>query len=165
MKSLFWIAQICSLCGAVCVAISTFGKEKKELVRWQIADTIFNATANLLLWSFSGFVVNFVSFVRNILAYKNKLTRWVTAALSIVMVIVGLYANNRGLIGVIPVAASVSYTIGMHLLKTAQSMRILIAINVVIWMIYDVTIRSYPIAVMDGVILLTTALNLARRRR
>ena len=56
MTTLFWFGQVCSLLGAACLAISTFGKKKKDLVRWQIADTVFNAGANLFLLSFSGVV-------------------------------------------------------------------------------------------------------------
>lgn len=164
MTTLFWFGQVCSLLGAACLAISTFGKKKKDLVRWQIADTVFNAGANLFLLSFSGVVVNAVSFIRNVLAFRNRLTVRITVGLCIVMAVIGICANNRGAIGLIPVAASVGYTIGMHRLKTAQSMRLLIAVNIAVWLVYDLTIRSYPIAVVDCIILGTTAVNLVKGR-
>ena len=50
----------------------------------------------------------------------------------------------------------------MHNSKSSQIMRIALLINLSLWLIYDFFIKSYPMFIMDLVIILITIINIIR---
>ena len=90
------IGNLLSFCCAVCIAISVMKKDKKHLVLWQIWDSFFGSLASLVLFSYSSFTTGLLCAIRNILAYKKKLTQFMVLLLISLCMVIGLYANNRG---------------------------------------------------------------------
>ncbi|MGC4440428.1 YgjV family protein, partial [Streptococcus suis] len=56
----------------------------------------------------------------------------------------------------------VSYTIAIQMTSSTQILRFVIIENMLLWFIYDVTIRAYPAAIMDIVITLLSAVSIWR---
>lgn len=151
-----------SLLSACCLCYSTFGKRKENMLKWQVANTSFVILANLLLKGYSGMATNLVCLVRNILGAKGLLNRINTAILDILIIAGGAAVNNRGLLGLLPVVASVEYSVCMYLCKNAQQMRLALAVNVVLWAIYDFVIGSYPMFATDVIVAGVSLLNALR---
>ncbi|MBO6280894.1 MAG: YgjV family protein [Alphaproteobacteria bacterium] len=148
--------NIFSFLAAVCLAVSVVRKDKKGLIGWQIFDTLCGALSNWFLQSYAAMTISIMCVLRNLLAYYGKLGKFLTVLLLILGTMIGLYTNNRGLIGWLPVAASAEYTVCMYILKSAQGMRYALITNLLMWLIHDVYICSYPMAVMDVVLCLWT---------
>ena len=157
-----FLGEALSLIAALLLAYSTFSKKKKNMIVWQALDVLFCSLANLVLGGYSAVVTNFLSLFVSLLVIKNKLDEKNTIILCILMIVVGLYFNNRAWLGILPIIATVQYTICLYLLKTAQQMRIAIMVNLVPWLVFDFAIKSYPIFMMDIIIIIASMTNYIR---
>ena len=116
---------------------------------WQIGDTLFGIVANIALLAFAALVISVICLIRNILSYKNRLTKEITAILLVVSVVVGLYANNLGSIGLLPIIASAGYTICIYITKNEQQMRWALAVNMILWFVHNNYVQAYPSAIAN----------------
>ena len=96
--------------GSACIIISVAKKNKTDLIWWQTINVCFCILSSLALFAYAAFVTNCFSLIRNILACKNKLTPRATFLLSLLCLITGLCMNNLGIIGLLALTASISYT-------------------------------------------------------
>ncbi len=159
------IGNIFSFMAAVCLAISVVRKDKKGLIGWQIGDTVCCTLSNWFLQSYSAMIISIICIVRNILAYHQRLGQVMTIILMVVGAVIGLWANNRGYIGWLPVLASAEYTVCMYRLGSAQGMRYALVINLLMWLVHDAYIQSYPMAAMDLILTIWTAWQAWRNRQ
>lgn len=159
------IGEIFSLLAALCLAYSTFSNKKNKMILWQAINAIFYGLSNLFLGAYSAVVTNILTLFRNTLQVKNKLDRNFTIIICLLMTIVGIIFNNREWLGLLPIVASVSYTICVYVLKSAQQMRIALIVNLLQWMIIDFLVKSYPMFIMDIIIIIVTFINIVRYKK
>ena len=165
MQTYLIIGNIFSLLSAICIAVSVIKKSKADLIWWQILDVIFCILSNIALYTYAALTTNSVALIRNILAYKNKLTKNITWILLILCVVVGLWANNRGIIGLFPIIASASYTIFMYTTKNEQQMRWALVSNLILWFVHDIYVQAYPSALTDIILSIWTGTQIFKNRR
>lgn len=159
---MFIIGEIFSFCAAIFLCYSTFAKDKHKMVCVQVMDTICCALSNLFLMSYSGFITSLFSTTRNILESKNKNNKVILTILCLILCITGVIFNNKEWIGLLPVVASIEYTIVMFNSKSSQSLRYGLIINLIMWSIYDLYIKAYPMFLMDLIIASTSSINAYR---
>lgn len=147
---------------ALCLAYSTFGNKKNKMMFWQAINAVFYGLSNLFLGAYSAVVTNILTLFRNTLQVKDKLNKTLTIIICLLMIAVGLIFNNLGWVGLLPILASVSYTICVYTLKSAQQMRIALIVNLLQWAIIDFIVKSYPMFVMDIIIITVTFVNVLR---
>ena len=165
LEILFIIGEISSFLAATCLAKSTFGRTKKDIVKWQVVEQTFCLISNLSLGGYSGVIVNIVSLVRNILSIKGKFKKNLVLPFLLIIIIFGIIFNNHGWIGLIPLIATIEYTIVLGFYKKSQNVRLALAINSTLWAIYDFVIMSYPIFIMDLVVATLALANYIRYRK
>ena len=165
MQTYIIIGNIFSLLSAICIAISVLKKNKKDLIWWQIIDTIFCLLSNIALYAYAALTTNSIALTRNILAYKNKLTKKLTLILLILCIIAGLWANNRGIIGLFPIIASAEYMIFMFTSKSSQQLRWALVLNLILWLVHDVYVQAYPSAITDLVLSAWTLIQIFQNRK
>lgn len=165
MQTFLILGNVFSLLSAICIAISVLKKNKNDLILWQVIDVIFCILSNIALYTYSAMTTNSIALIRNILAYKNKLTKKITWILFILCIVVGLYANNRGLIGLFPIVASASYTIFMLTTKDEQQMRWALVSNLILWFVHDIYIQAYPSALTDVVLSIWTSVQIFKKSK
>ena len=159
------LGNILSLCAVICLAISVLKKNKRRLIYWQILDTGFFIASTFVLASYSAVVTNSVSLIRNLLAFKNRLNlNWVIF-FCVIMTVLGLYFNNRGVIGWLLIMASVEYTICLMITRNVQQMRYALIVNLSFWLVHDAVIQSYPAALNDLTLGIWTAVQVWRNRK
>ena len=160
MQTYFILGNIFSLIAAICLGISVFKKTTSALLMWQILEVLFCILSNIALFTYSALTTNSIALVRDILAYKNKLSKKITIVLIILCIVFGLIANNRGIIGFFPMAASAVYTIFLYLTKNEQQIRFALILNLMLWFIHDFYVGAYPSAIMDVMLSAWTLLNI-----
>ena len=106
-----------------------------------------------------------ISIIRNSLMVKKKMTKTILTILIIIQIIVGTYLNQLGIIGYLPIISSVSYSLAIATTPNRQWLRWVIIENMLLWLIYDLTIQAYPAAVTDVTITLTTLIAIIRNRK
>ena len=159
------VGEVLSLLAALTLAYSTFSNKKDKMIWWQAINAVFYGLSNLFLGAYSAVVTNILTLSRNVLLVKNKLDKKLTIIICILMTIVGIVFNNRALLGLLPIIASVSYTICIYVLKSAQQMRIALVINLMQWMIFDFLVKAYPMFIMDIIIIIVTLINIIRYKK
>lgn len=159
------IGNIFSLLSVICIAVSVIKKNKNDLIWWQIIDVIFCILSNIALYTYAALTTNSIALIRNILAYKNKLSKKLTFILVVLCIIAGLWANNRGIIGLFPIIASSSYTILMHTTNNEQQMRYALISNLMLWFVHDIYVQAYPSAITDIALSVWTLLQIYQGRK
>ena len=165
MPTYLIIGNFFSLLAALCIAISVVKKNKGDLILWQLWSIIFSIFACFALKAYAALITCIMDAIRNTLAYKNKLTVQITTLLAILCIIVGWLVNNLGLIGIVAIAASVSYTIFMYTTKNEQQMRWALVFIQVLWIIHNLYIKAYPFVITDLVLALWTLIQIFKNRK
>ena len=149
MRTYFILGNVFSLIAAICLAVSVFRKTTTKLLLWQVAEVVFCILSNVALMTFSALTTNSIALVRDLLAYKNKLTRKITWILLCLCIVFGLIANNRGWVGLFPMMASMVYTIFLYATRNEQQIRFGLILNLMLWFVHDFYVGAYPSAFMD----------------
>ena len=159
------IGNIFSLLAAICLIISVVKKNKSDLVLWQLWSIIMGGFSCLALRAYAALITCIMDMIRNILAYKNKLTFSLTMLLVALCIIVGLIINNLGLIGILAITASASYTIFLYITKNAQQMRWALISNLILWFVHDIYVQAYPSALTDIILSVWTFVQILKYRK
>lgn len=133
-------------------------KSKKKVLYIQTIQYIFYSIANIILGGFSGAIANMISIIRNILCYKEKLTKTLIWLIIIFSTILTLIFNNLGIIGLLPLFNTIIYTIFINI-KDEFKFKILILTQMILWFIYDFTIKSYTSAAFDFATAIASAIT------
>ena len=150
---MFILAEFFSFLSACCLAYSTFGKTKNKMVFWQAINAMFYALSNILLGGYTAVISNVLTIFRNMLQVKGKYNKTWMILICIGMTSVCLLFNNKGVLGMLPITASVSYTIMMYYVKSVNNMQLAVILNMAQWAVFDFLIQGYPSFVMDIVII------------
>ena len=156
--------NIFSFLSALFIAVSVIKKNKQGLIGWQIVDVVCCILSNFFLAAYAALTTNSVALIRNVLAYKNANGKKTTIALTVLCVIAGLYANNRGVIGLLPIVASASYTVMMFTTQNEQQMRLAWSSNLLLWLVHDFYVQAYPSAATDIFLSLWTLFQFFKNR-
>ena len=157
------LGELFSLLSSLCLAYSTFGKDKQRMLLWQTVNAGFYSVSCLFLGGYAAVASNLLTIIRNVLQLKKKMTRKLAAVLCVFIVVLGTLCNNRGLLGFLPVTASVIYTIMLYAARSPRQMHLAVIVNMLQWAAFDCVIRAYPSLGMDIVIISLSVLNLCRR--
>lgn len=152
MPTYLLIGNAFALFAAFCIVVSVVKKSKKDLILWQLWSIILSTFSCIALYAYAAVITCIMDLIRNALAYKDKLSFKITLILVILCIIFGLWINNLGMIGIIAVVASSSYTIFMCITKNEQQMRWAFIFNQSLWLIHDIYIQAYPAAITDFVL-------------
>lgn len=159
------LGNIFSLLSVICIAVSAIKKNKKDFMYWQIGDALFGICSTISLVAYAALVINSISLLRNILSYKDKLTKKITAFLLFFEIIIGLYVNNLAFIGLLPVITSAGYTLCVYLTKDEKQMRWVLVITTILWAVHNFCIHSYPSALTNIVLCVWTLLQIYKNRK
>ena len=157
--TIFYMANILSLIGAIFLGISTFKNEKNNMIRMQIYESCFTSLSNLLLLNYGGVVACVYGIVRNTLVCKGYTTKNLTNILVAFCICIGLFFNKNGIIGFIPIISTVFYTYAIVKYKDAQKIRLALIINLSLWALNYAIIKSYPMFIMDVIIIMSSIFN------
>lgn len=159
------IGNVFSLFSAICIMVSASQKNKKDFMLYQVGDTLFGSFACIMLSAYAALVISIICLIRNILSYKNKLTQNYTMILTILGIITGLCVNNLGMVGLLPIIASASFTICIYITKNEQQMRYALVVNMLLWFVHNAYVQAYPSAVACIVICFWTLYQIKQYKK
>lgn len=153
------ISNVIALIGSSFMVYSGVFKNKNKILLIQSIECILLAISNFILGGITGAIINLLGIVRNYLCTKNKLN--ISAKIVITVLAVGLSIsfNNLGLLGYLPVISTISY-IWLMTLKKVQHFKLLIIFTMILWVIYDLMIKSYTSAIFSALTIITNLLTL-----
>lgn len=151
------IGNIVAFIGCMLMVYTGLIKEKKKIIFVQTIQIGFLIASNLILGGITGAIINSISCVRNIICYKDRLGKKEKIILVAISTALSLYFNNLGIIGLLPLVSTISYTLLMDM-KDVIKFKILIIFTLILWFIYDIFIMSYSSAAFDFLNILTNVI-------
>ena len=156
-------ANIISLIAALCMIVSCVVSRRKYVFLLQAAQCGLLCFTQLILGMYGGLVTLLLGATRNALTAFDKMTARRTLYFAIAIGVAGSAVNflsEGGMIGLLPVAATVLYTFGCHYIRHPNIMRLNIFVNTVLWIGYSLAVLDYvtaltdmTTAVVDGVVM------------
>lgn len=160
------LGNITSLLSCLLDSYSATKSSKRGMLRIQCFSVIIYTISNSLLKAYSTVVQNLCALVRNILAAKgieNKIIEYIIIAAAFIL---GIYFNNLGFIGLLPVFGNVEYSICMFALKdNIKGIKISFLICNICFVILNIYIKNYVGAILTLITAITTAIELYKMKK
>ncbi len=142
------IGNVVALIASLIMVYTGCIKSKQKILYAQNIQMGLLGISNLVLGGFSGAAINAVGIIRNILCYYNKFGLKEKIFITILSTVLTIIFNNLGLIGYLPLIAIVVYT-WLITIKDVVKFKILIIFTLVLWIVYDFTVKSYTACAFD----------------
>lgn len=142
MENRLLIGNIIVLLGSAVMVCVGFIKEKKKILKFQLAQLILLAIGNLVLRGYSGFIANIISSIRNIVCIKFNFNTLLKVIFITVQGTITLLTNTEGIYALLPflgvfVYIAVFDTNDQRIFKGAM------ILSEIFWCLYYLTIKSY----------------------
>lgn len=155
------IANILSLVGTIVLVWSMFVKSKETMLLLQAGNYILGAFSTTMANSYAAACSSIISLFRN-LYLSQKASIPATVVFSILYIVLGAFTNTLGFIGLLPVLASVEYTLFVQFAKTSQILRYGALINLGLWLIHDICIQLYGSVISDIILVIITTISIIK---
>ena len=158
------IFNIIALLTSLIMVYSGILKNKKKILYFQSIQIGLFVISNLVLNGISGAIINAISFVRNILCYKNKLFLKEKIIITIISIVLILCFNNLGLIGFLPLISTIVYLWFMTV-EDVIKFKLLMILIMLLWSVYDFTIKAYTACVFDILTVIANIISIIKMKK
>ena len=146
------IGNAISFLSAVCMALSCCSKDVKKVFGYQFLECVLLALASCFFGTYAAVVTLILCALRNIIIAAGKFTKPVMIIFTVAVAVCGFFVNNKGALGLLPVLATVEYTICCYYVKSLKGTKVSILVNLLMWIIYSFIIFDFSTAVSDSII-------------
>ena len=158
--------NLCSLLAMTTDVISSSRKTAKGVLLVQSVSQLIYCIGSILLKGYSAAVQNGVSVFRNLFAVSGKESKLMEWAFVILGVVLGLYLNNRGIFGWLPVIANLEYSLAVFRFKDNEwALKLAFFISIVLYTMFCFVILNFVGIVTNTVVLITTGIFLVKGRK
>lgn len=158
------IGNVISFFACSLTTVSGFLKSKKVALLLQSLQMTLSGFVCIILGSPSGAIINFISIFRNILCSKDKLNDTAKGMIIVTSTVFSLMFNTRGIIGLIPIAATILYTLFLDKFEGVKFKWLMIA-TWGLWTVHDFAIQSYVSSVFNVLTMVTAFIAIVRSGR
>ena len=123
-------------------------KEKNSVLKYQISQVTFGSLCDLILGGIPSVITNILTIIRNVLVTNKKFNRLYMIILILLSILLIIPLNSLGIIGYIPLANFVFYTIFVDTNDNIIFKYVFI-ISMITWVIYDLLIKAYTSSLVD----------------
>ena len=160
------VGNACSLLAMVTDSISNTRKTTRGVLAVQSVSQVIYGIGAAVLGGYSGTVQNAVSVVRNVLVIKGVDSKVVQAILVIAGVALGIYFNNLGLVGWLPIIANLEYTLAVFFFRNNErALKISFMIAVILFGTFNGFIYNVVGVITNAVVLVTGVIALTRKQK
>lgn len=163
-NTLLIIGNTIALIASILMVLSGIIKNKKKFIYVQSIQIFLSVISNLVLNGITGAIINFISFIRNVLCYKNKLGLIAKIIITIISIVLCVLFNNLGIIGYLPLISTIIYLWLMNE-KDIIKFKYIVIITIGLWIVYDFTIKSYTAAIFDILYVVTNTISVIQIKR
>ncbi len=148
------LGNIIALIASVIMVYSGLLKSKKKVLYAQTIQICLSVVSNIVLGGIVGAIVNFISAIKNILCYKNKLNLLSKIIITVSVCVLSIKFNNIGIIGFLPLISTITYLWLMNT-KNIIYFKLLIIFTMILWFVYDLFIKSFTSSIFDMMTVIT----------
>lgn len=161
-QRLLLFGNIVSFAAACFTLASAWSRDRRRIYLYQAGQCLLLAFANILFGSVSGVTTFALCTARNLLLAYDRFTPrrcWFFVA---AVALLGLFANNRGAVGLIPVVTTALYTVVCLYAKRTRDIKLNLIVNLLLWAVYDFFILDLVSCAVDAVSAGTAVVSLFR---
>ena len=162
---MIWLGHILSAVSFAALAASLFARDTRRLFLLQAADSFLGAFANLCFGGFSGASTNGIATVRNLLKAHGRFSGVIVWVTLVAQVAIGLLVNNRGLLGLLPVVATLEYTLAVALTDGVRAVKLALLVNILMWAAYGAMIGDWVGLSKSAFLMLLTLYQLQAEKK
>lgn len=123
---------------AACFTISSsYAKTNYQTYIQQSIQCFLLAIASIFFHSYSGLATLLLCSIRNYIVAIDKFNKTLCILFLISLGLIGILVNNLGVVGLIPVFATLIYTIGSLILNDEILVKLHVILNLFLWAVYD----------------------------
>ena len=157
------IGNLCSLLAMGTDSLSATQKTAKRVLLVQCLSQLFYGIGNIVLKGYSGTVQNAVSILRNFVAIYKIESKFMEWFLLILGVVLGIAFNNLGLVGYLPIAANLIYTLAVFRFKDDErSLKLVFMVTIVMFIIFNFAILNVVGGITNSVVLVSMIIWLVK---
>ena len=98
-------ANLLIIIGQLIGLFASTRNDKKQILIWQCVSMAVMSSSSILLKGYSAVVQDVISITRNILSLCSLSSKGLQIAFVVAAVVLGILFNNRGILGLLPMAA------------------------------------------------------------
>lgn len=161
----FYIAQFFGVLVIIANVLAMQMKNKKQIILMFILANLFSAINFLLLKSYSGALICGFAIIQTLInkIFENKEVKVPKVIIGIyILILIALgritYTNY---IDILPIICSILYTLTI-LQEKESNIRKISLLNILLWVIYDITIKAYTASLSDILMTISTLIGIYR---
>ena len=158
------IGNALALVGCTLMAGTGLVKRRNQILLVQCIQFGFMGMANLMLGGITGTLSALVSIARNLVCAKRELTLPLKVLFTAALIVLCLYANTAGWLGVLPVLSTCIYTWLLDI-KGERKLKVILIAAQLFWLIYDFALSNYVAFAFDIITILTNLIGIAALTR
>jgi hypothetical protein len=159
------IGNIISLAAACFTLASAWSGERKRIYLYQAVQCLLLSVANIFFFSISGVTTFVLCAIRNLLLARDRFTGKLCVVFVVSVAVVGIIANNRGVVGFLPIVTTALYTVVCLFAKRKKAVKWNIVVNLSLWAVYDLLISDYVSCAVDTGSAAAALISMARDRK
>lgn len=158
------LGNLCTLLAMGTDSISATQKTTTRVLWVQNLSQLFYCASAIFLKGYSAAVQNVISIIRNMVAIKKIDSKAVQWFLVILGTILGLWFNNLGWMGLVPVIANLQYTLVIfHFQNNDKVLKISFLTSALMFTFFSLFIYNFVGVITNFVVAVTTAISLFKR--
>lgn len=142
------IGNIIAFVASIFMVVAGMLNDRKKILVVQTLQMALFIASNIVLKGYTAAVINAISIIRNMLAYKDKLSDKLTYLLLGLTIIISILVNNNAIIGLLPLIGTVVFTLNINN-KNITKLKLALSLNMFLWFIFDLYIKSFTSAIFD----------------
>ena len=160
------LGNSCSLLAMITDSISATRKTAKGVLLVQSLSQLIYCIGTLLLKGYSGAVQNVVSILRNFVAIRKIESKPLEWTLVLAGVVLGIACNNLGLVGYLPIAANLQYTLSVFKFKdNERALKISFMISVGLFGLFNLFILNFVGGFCNFFVMFTTLVAFLKQEK
>ena len=159
------IGNLISFSSSLFLIASCIIREPKKVFVLQTMENIVLSVSSAVLGSYAGISTLLIAAVKNALVAMGRFSFGLMIIFCIVLTAVGLMINNRGIIGLIPIFATVSLTVCNYYTKDILAIKWSLLINIALWSVYGFLIYDFALGTMQIITGIITFISIRRTEK
>ncbi len=152
--------NLISLAAAVFLFLSGATRTREKIYIFQFAECAFLTLSQLIFGQVAGASAMAIGAARNLLAYKGLYNRTPMIICLVLTAVFGLALNGKGLLGIMPMLASLLLVLALYIFHDVVRLRIALIVNLIIWVVYSLLIFDIVTAITNTAALIINAVIL-----
>jgi hypothetical protein len=160
----YWIATIIAIIGSCLFLFSITAKKKQTMFIYQTIETLLSIIKNILLGGYEGAIAQLIGLIRNILIMTNTTIKGSEFILPTLNFIMGSFINERGLLGYLPIIATMIYSYVTLSSSSYLTTKLVLLVNIILWIIYQIIIADYITVLINIIALIITGISIYKHK-